>query len=50
MYDVAEKLVSPRDSEWAEMQNTVAGLAARESAGLAAVELPPVQGRYTSLR
>jgi dynein intermediate chain len=26
VYDVAEKLVSPRDAEWVDMQRTVQGL------------------------
>jgi dynein intermediate chain len=31
VYDVAEKVVSPREGEWAEMQKTVQGLVVRES-------------------
>ena len=42
VYDVAEKLVSPRDNEWVELQKTVQGLvAARDAGGGLSVEMPP---------
>lgn len=33
IYDVAEKLVSPRDSEWLEMQKTIQGLVGMRDSG-----------------
>ena len=42
VYDVAEKLVSPRDNEWVDLQKTVQGLAAREQTSLG--EAPPTAG------
>ncbi|WWD19801.1 hypothetical protein CI109_104265 [Kwoniella shandongensis] len=33
VYDVAEKLVTPRDNEWSDMQKTVQGLAAASGSG-----------------
>lgn len=51
VYDVAEKLVQPRDNEWVEMQKTVQGLVATrdQGGGLGTVELPqPTGSRYKS--
>ena len=33
VYDIAEKLVTPRDSEWVDMQKTVQGLIANRDTG-----------------
>jgi len=49
IYDVADKLVQPRDNEWADMQKTVQGLTASrdQGGGLGTVELPQASGsRY----
>lgn len=51
VYDVAEKLVQPRDNEWVEMQKTVQGLVATrdQGGGLGTVDLPqPAGTRYKS--
>ena len=49
IYDVAEKLVSPRDNEWVELQKTVQGLVATRDAGggLSVEAPPPPSSRYT---
>lgn len=49
IYDVAEKLVMPRDSEWVEMQKNVQSLAAsRESANgvLGSESVSGATGKY----
>jgi dynein intermediate chain len=49
IYDVADKLVQPRDNEWVEMQKRVQGLTASrdQGGGLGTVELPSASGsRY----
>ncbi len=48
IYDVAEKLVSPRDNEWVEMQKTVQGLVvSRDAGGGLSVSVPEISGgRY----
>ncbi len=48
VYDVAEKVVAPRDNEWVEMQKTVHGLVAnRDAVGGLGVSLPEISGgRY----
>lgn len=52
IYDLAEKLVSPRDNEWGEMQKTVQSLLQNRDSTTAplASEVPPVQAgtRYRS--
>jgi dynein intermediate chain len=46
VYDVAEKVVTPRESEWVEFQKNVGALAAaRDGGGLAA--LGGLSERYT---
>lgn len=47
VYDVAEKLVSPRDSEWTELQKTVQALSSSRDQGVSVGEPLPVSGRFT---
>ncbi|KAL1405096.1 hypothetical protein Q8F55_008719 [Vanrija albida] len=48
VYEVAEKLAQPRESEWVELQKTVQSLAANRDAGggLGSVPLPEVATRF----
>ena len=49
IYDVAERLVSPRDNEWVEMQKKLQALVANRDAGggLGSAPLPDMgAGRY----
>jgi dynein intermediate chain len=51
VYDVAEKVVTPRDSEWTDMQKTVQGLTARGQSMTfgSTTDVPPsMERRYSS--
>jgi dynein intermediate chain len=51
VYDVAEKLVTPRDAEWSDMQKTMQGLTARGESnflGMGMTAPPPMERKYST--